>query len=165
MNEILQPALSSNVFISAAYLLLDPVLKTGILARAGHCPAFHIKPDGTVTELMPPGIAIGIARNEIFGRIIETESFHMGDDDKVVMYTDGLDEMTYHKELYGVGRLKAVLSKNAAMDVHGLRDAILTDVLNFLAGETQDDDLTLVVSGLPLIATRRELVASRSLSG
>jgi len=165
MNEILQPALSSNVFISAAYLLLDPVLKTGILALAGHCPAFHIKPDGTVTELMPPGIAIGIARNEIFGRIIETESFHMGDDDKVVMYTDGLDEMTYHKELYGVGRLKAVLSKNAAMDVHGLRDAILTDVLNFLAGETQDDDLTLVVSGLPLIATRRELVASRSVSG
>jgi len=161
LNEVLKPALQSNVFISAAYLLLNPALDEGQLVRAGHCPAFHVRSDGTVTELMPPGIAIGIACNQTFGKIMEVETFEVRRDDKVVLYTDGLDEMTYQNQMYGQERLRRVLSEQADRDVDGLRRAILDDVLTFLSSDVQDDDLTLVVAGMPSRALYREMVASR----
>ncbi len=149
MNEILFRALKSNVFISGAYLLIDPATGRGRLARAGHCPAYHVKSDGTVHELAPPGMAIGIAKNQVFGRIIKVADLQMEAEDKIILYTDGLDEMTFHNEMYGIDRLKEVLSKNAALNAYSLKDQILEDVLNFLSSGEQNDDLTLVVSGLP----------------
>ena len=151
MNEILQPALSANIFISAAYLLLDAAEGKGTLARAGHCPTFHLTRSGEITDLVPPGIAIGLAGTEVFGKIIETAEFSMAADDKVVMYTDGLDEMTFHQEMYGISRLKETLRKNVHLPVEDLKDAILEDVLSFLSSEDQNDDLTLVVAGTPLL--------------
>lgn len=149
MNDILRPALQSNVFISAAYLLLDPDQQMGHLVRAGHCPSFLVQRDGTVVDLMPAGIAIGLADNHVFGKILALESFPMAAEDKVLLYTDGLDEMTFHNEMYGTKRLKQILSDKAGEDVQGLRDAILRDVLDFLSSESQNDDLTLVVAGMP----------------
>ncbi|CAM2066979.1 SpoIIE family protein phosphatase [Sulfidibacter corallicola] len=149
MNEILHAALQSNVFISGAYLLINPETQRGKLARAGHCPAFHVRNDGSIHELSPPGMAIGIAKNNVFGKIMKVAEFELEPDDKLILYTDGLDEMTFHNEMYGIGRLKSVLSENAHMEVFELKDKILNDVLGFLSSGEQNDDLTLVVSGLP----------------
>ena len=65
-----------------------------------------------------------------------------------MLYTDGLDEMTNHHELYGVERLKKVLASNAGLEVLALKEVILRDVVHFQAHEGQNDDLTLVVAGL-----------------
>ena len=160
LNDILHPALSSNIFISAAYLLLDPFNKSGSLVRAGHCPAFHLNTDGEITELMPPGIAIGIAKNEVFGKILDVAQFQLQDEDKIILYTDGLDEMTFHNEMYGIERLKTVLRANAKLGVEALKETILEDVLGFLSSEIQNDDLTLVVAGLPSVRTTEEMTLS-----
>jgi len=149
LNEILKPALAANVFISGAYLLLDPLGKRGQLARAGHCPSFLVKSSGDILEMMPPGIALGIAGNNVFGKIIEVAEFEMDPDDKLILYTDGLDEMTFHDKMYGVEKLKSVLRQNGGLDVELMKNAILDDVLSFLSSEAQNDDLTLVVAGLP----------------
>ncbi len=154
MNEILQPALSSNVFISAAYLLLRPGPGRGMMVRAGHCPAFHLKKDGSVQDLMPPGIAIGIVKPLVFAKIMEVAEFDMEPEDRVVLYTDGLDEMTFHQEMYGTRRLKELLRQHPGLPVGELRDLILEDVLNFLSSESQNDDLTLVIAALPTPAPR-----------
>ena len=148
MNEILQPALATNVFVSAAYLLLDPVNRKGKLARAGHCPAFHVQGDGDLVELLPPGMALGIIGNDTFGKILSVAEFDVHPRDKIVLYTDGLDEMTNDNEMYGVEKLKAVLKEHAHLDVEALKQAILDDVHGFMSTESQDDDLTLVVAGL-----------------
>lgn len=158
LNEILKPALKKNVFISATYLLLCPVSRKGTLVRAGHCPSYRVHADGKVEELMPPGIAIGIADNKVFGKILDPLTFEMDRDDKIVLYTDGLDEMTHQDELYGHERLLRVLEEHAGDTVGKMRDAILNDVLNFSSGE-QNDDLTLVVTGLPEPSFGREMVA------
>jgi serine phosphatase RsbU (regulator of sigma subunit) len=148
MNEVLHRALRNNVFISAAYFLLDTRTGEGKLARAGHCPAFHVRPEGTIEDLSPPGMAIGIADNRVFGRILKIAEFKMEPGDKLILYTDGLDEMTFHNEMYGVNRLKKVLRENAGLDVTGLKESILQDVLGFLSSGEQNDDLTLVVAGM-----------------
>lgn len=159
LNEIMGTTLSANVFISAAYLLIDPFTKQAQLARAGHCPAFHIKISGEVRELSPPGMAIGIAPNKVFGRILETLTFPIEETDKVLLYTDGLDEMTRDHELYGVNRLRQVLRDHASLSVEGLKTAILDDVLGFLSSGVQNDDLTLVVAGFPAAVREPAAVA------
>jgi len=148
LNQILSRTLKSNVFISAAYLLLDSETGTAKLARAGHCPSFLVRRNGEVRELLPPGMAIGIAKNQVFGRILDVEEFEMGPDDKVVLYTDGLDEMTFEDQLYGLDRLKAVLHEHASANVHDLKESVLKDVNRFMGCAEQHDDLTLVVAGL-----------------
>lgn len=148
MNHILHRALRNNVFISAAYFLLNTRTGQGKLVRAGHCPAFHVRPSGTIEDLSPPGMAIGIANNRVFGRILKLAEFQMEPGDKLILYTDGLDEMTFHNEMYGVNRLKKVLRENAGRNVVGLKEAILQDVLGFLSSGEQNDDLTLVVAGM-----------------
>jgi len=149
VNAILQPALASNVFVSAAYLLLNGETGQGQLARAGHCPSFLVKSNGEVRELIPPGMAIGIAKNDVFGKILEVESFSMAADDKTVMYTDGLDELMFEDQMYGCERLKKVLRRNAALDAKDLKNAVLEDALAYLSSGSQSDDLTLVVASLP----------------
>ena len=94
------------------------------------------------------GVGFDDGQNGI-GRIIKVAELEMEADDKIILYTDGLDEMTFHNEMYGIERLKQVLGDNATMDAYQLKDAILEDVLNFLSSGEQNDDLTLVVSGLP----------------
>ena len=148
VNQILSQTLKPNVFISAAYLLLDSNERKGELARAGHCPSFIVRASGELEELLPPGMAIGIAKNAVFGRILQTESFVMGPNDKVVLYTDGLDEMTFENQLYGIHRLRNVLQDHASEDAHHIMDAVLADVRRFMGCAEQHDDLTLVVAGL-----------------
>ena len=132
---------------SAAYLLIDAEHGEAKLARAGHCPAFLVRENGEVHEVLPPGMAIGIAKNPIFGRILKIETFPMGPEDKVVLYTDGLDEMTFENQLYGLDRLKDVLHRNASQNVFQIKDAVLEDVQQFMGSAEQHDDLTLVVAG------------------
>ena len=148
LNQILSRTLKSNVFISAAYLLLDSETNAAKLARAGHCPSFLVKSCGEVRQLLPPGMAIGIAKNPVFGRILDVEEFEMGPEDKVILYTDGLDEMTFDDQLYGIGRLKSVLQEHASASVHALKESVLKDVKRFMGCAEQHDDLTLVVAGL-----------------
>lgn len=149
VNEILFPALSSNVFISAAYLLLDLRMKRGRLARAGHCPAICLHRDGSLQHLLPAGMAIGLARNDVFGKIIEIAEFDLAPNDKIIMFTDGLEEMSFNGELYGLKRLTDMLPSHAGDSTNTLKDAILQDVLSFLSSGIQNDDLTLVVAGIP----------------
>lgn len=164
INEILYPALRANVFISAAYLLIDPQSREAQLVRAGHCPAIHLQPDGQSRDLLPPGMAIGLARNDVFGKIIQCEPLRLGERDKVVLYTDGLDEMSFHGELYGIERLKQVLRRHAAATSTEIKEKVLDDVLSFLAAGEQDDDLTLVVASVPSDHERQSTRVGRQAS-
>lgn len=146
INKILSQTLKPNIFISAAYLLLDSNECVGELARAGHCPSLLVRHTGEVEELLPPGMAIGIAKNPVFGRILKTQTFSLDPQDKVVLYTDGLDEMTFENQLYGLERFKNVLAKHASQNVENMKDAVLNDVHRFMGCAEQHDDLTLVVA-------------------
>lgn len=149
INEIITPALEAKVFISAAYLMLDPATCRGQLARAGHSPALLVKSDGTIETLQPHGMALGLAGNAVFGKILKICEFQLSSQDKIVLYTDGLDEMNRGEELYGMVRLRRVVAENAAQSAKNLKEAILRDVLAFLADAKQNDDLTLLVASLP----------------
>jgi serine phosphatase RsbU (regulator of sigma subunit)/anti-anti-sigma regulatory factor len=94
VNRDLVPYIDRNSFITIFYALLDA--RSGILtfARAGHTypvlfnPATGMGPQ----ELQSPGILVGIEDLERFESSLRESSIHLGGDDMLLLYTDGLVE-------------------------------------------------------------------------
>ncbi|MEO2001968.1 MAG: SpoIIE family protein phosphatase, partial [Pirellulales bacterium] len=67
----------------------------------------------------------------------------------LVLYTDGISEAMDHKnELYGLGRLKEVLSGPADSPA-AVGRRLLVDVERHAAGQVRSDDMCLVCVGRP----------------
>ncbi|PIE02936.1 MAG: hypothetical protein CSA81_04295 [Acidobacteria bacterium] len=149
LNEILHGALKSNIFISAFYVLID--LKTGEAecVRAGHCPAIAAWKDRPCEEIQPKGMALGLTTNAIFSSVISSEKIKLEAGEKLVLYTDGLDEMAAEHELYGINRLKNTIDNQKHLPATQLKEAILNDVNRFIQSGEQSDDLTLVIIQIP----------------
>ena len=74
-----------------------------------------------------------------------TDSIEVRAGDTVLLYTDGLTEARLDREIFGEGRLSAAFEKRLAMDIKGLPQALLDDVLAFSGGRLQDDVAILAV--------------------
>jgi sigma-B regulation protein RsbU (phosphoserine phosphatase) len=66
--------------------------------------------------------------------------------DVVLFYTDGVTEaMNSQHELFGEDRLEAVLRQHHHRSAHEIIQAVLEAVGAFVEGESQSDDITMVV--------------------
>jgi sigma-B regulation protein RsbU (phosphoserine phosphatase) len=66
--------------------------------------------------------------------------------DVILLTTDGLEEaMNPSNEEYGRARLRQTLTKHAGKTAAGMAESIHNDVVHFMAGAQQRDDLTMVV--------------------
>ena len=149
LNSLLFHALKSNIFISAIYALLDPELHTVELVRAGHCPAIVVRLDKEPEIVQPQGMALGLATQIKFNSVIESMLVHLAPGEKIILYTDGLDEMISGREMYGVNRLVEKAFEYRRHSPSALKEAILNDVKDFIKAGEQSDDLTLVVVQMP----------------
>ena len=70
-------------------------------------------------------------------------AFEVGD--KIFQYTDGVTEATNAQmELYGMGRLTAILGKNSALPPGELLPLIKEDIDSFVGDAPQFDDITML---------------------
>ena len=111
--------------------------------NAGHIPPMLRTANGDVTPVgeAEAGIPIGV-----FDRPYEETTLPLKPDEVIVLCTDGVTEARNPaKDLYGVERLRAVLS--AGGTVEALGEAVLADVRDFAAGRPPHDDVTVVCFG------------------
>ncbi len=111
---------------------------------AGHGPVFHyVRDDAIVRELPPTGMPLGIieeATHPAAGPTILSEG------DVVVIGTDGLWEARNAAgEMFGAERLRQVLRGNAQRSAEEIHAAVLAEIEAFCAGQTPEDDRTLLV--------------------
>ncbi|MEI6535814.1 MAG: PP2C family protein-serine/threonine phosphatase, partial [Verrucomicrobiaceae bacterium] len=146
VNRNLFPDIRQDMFITAAYIVAAADTGTITLARAGHTtPYLWRKETGLVEEISSSGLAIGIDKGEVFERATKDVSVVMQSGDVLLLYTDGVNEATDHKDLlFGEDRIKAVLAEAASQGAKPVVDAICRAVEKFMGGEPQTDDITLV---------------------
>ena len=130
--------------MSSALAVFD--LSTGELEyAAGAHPSAAVvnRVDGHSGSLLARGPLLGAAPDSKYSP--RKQQLRSGD--LIVWYTDGLTEARDSGgNQYGMQRLIACMKQNASMSAERLRDAILYDVRKFSAGQTQDDDITVVVA-------------------
>lgn len=147
VNRNLFPDIREDMFITVAYAVLATDGSSLSYARAGHTnPLVWRKKTGEVDEIISPGLAVGVDKGDVFERVTRDVSIPMESGDVMLLYTDGVDEATDHKGLlFGLDRIKEALAVSAP---HGAADVVETlchQVSEFMGGDPQGDDITLVV--------------------
>ena len=96
----------------------------------------------TVEELMQSGLPLGGLKDETFDQL--TRSFESGD--VLIQLSDGLPEAPNAKgELYDYDRLKALIQASGHLSAQQIIDVLIESVDQWLEGNRNPDDITLVV--------------------
>lgn len=149
LNDTLRVRLDRQSFITVGMMTIDFENRCSFW-RAGHNPLLHFQENtGIVSELKPPGIALGLTHGGTLGNSLKPETFTLQTNDIILLYSDGLTEaMNQEGEQFGEERLRKHLEILGRQELNAseIRTAILDDIANFAAGtEDQHDDITIVV--------------------
>ncbi|PXA03707.1 protein serine phosphatase [Coraliomargarita sinensis] len=149
INAAMQKTMQRDMFITMIYAIFTLDTEKLTLARAGHEPAFFYDShsDGSldVGPIQSPGMAIGMVGPEIFDDVIEDASIHFGENDALLLYTDGVTECTDPGgEEFSGERLRETLQTHGHSTAEGIIEHVLENVKRFSRGSGQHDDLTMI---------------------
>ena len=140
VNNLLDPDIPPNMFVTCQFALLDPSSGQILFANAGHnLPFLHCSDQST--ELRATGMPLGLMPDSEY----EERETTLDAGDYMLFYSDGLSEAHNPKqEMYGRERLQAVIEKTHG-DGTGLISNLLSE-LNAFTGPNweQEDDITLL---------------------
>lgn len=142
-NNLIQEFASSGYFVTLFYAIIAGNRDTLQYVRAGHDPPLLYRP-GTdeMLFLKGAGIALGVV-NEIG---LEAKQIDLKPGDILLLYTDGVTEaINPLNEMFGVGRLCALLRKNHRLEAQKIINAIKQEITRYADNGPQFDDITLMV--------------------
>jgi phosphoserine phosphatase RsbU/P len=142
VNRTLRRKGIEGLFCTLAYALFDFPDRSLSLANSGLPYPVHYRAAGQQAVLievsgLPLGTFDGVSYDEV------TVPLGMGD--LIVFYTDGLVEARRGREEYGQDRLLRGLDAHAALPAAEVGERLITELEEFLAGESPADDVTLIV--------------------
>ncbi|MDX1585948.1 MAG: SpoIIE family protein phosphatase [Balneolaceae bacterium] len=146
-NRLFCDNASKGTFISLIYGIVDMQKKTFTFSRAGHNPILHLSAkDGTLNELQPNGLGLGLTKNASFDENIKEVQLELGEGDLLVLYTDGIVEaLNETHQFYGGNRLLGQLKNQKNKTSQEILDVLSEDVSSFIGSAKQHDDMTIMV--------------------
>lgn len=146
-NKMFRNNADKGTFISLIFGILDISSDEFKFSRAGHNPVLYFNDEEKkLIEYQPDGIAIGMAREEIFRAHISEETIKLRKDDFLIFFTDGVVEsISKTNKLYGDQRLHNLVKKNHQLSSKQLLKKIEDDLDKFGEKSEQHDDLTMIV--------------------
>jgi serine phosphatase RsbU (regulator of sigma subunit) len=132
-------------YVTAAYAMIDTERRTLRYAGAGHPPQLmRERSSGSVRSILENGLFLGYFPNAAYSAI----EIPFQEGDWVVLFTDGISEMTGEsEEEFGEVRLKEFLQNHPDLSADGFVDALLERLSHWSgrdSGKEPDDDVTLL---------------------
>ncbi len=145
LNRFLKRDLERELFVTLAFLVIDPARDEFTLASAGHPDLLLFGPHG-VRSIPSRGPALGAIDDRIFAPALEEKKISLKPGEGVFLYTDGLTEARDQKgEEFGLERLTGLLAKFAGSGAAEIPDLLIAELKNFCGPKDFDDDVTMVV--------------------
>lgn len=146
VNRQLYPDIKEDMFISMAYIILDPANNRVTLARAGHdAPLLYKRSSKTVTPVKPRGMALGIDSGSVFDRLTADFDVSLEHGDCLVLYTDGVTEaLDAEGNEFGLERTAQSVRASAMNGASAIITRVIDDVRNFAGSQPQNDDITMI---------------------
>jgi serine phosphatase RsbU (regulator of sigma subunit) len=142
-ERILQDA-RANLFVTVFYGVLDQNDRTLTYCNAGHNSPLLLssKNGGTIHALTPTGMPIGIDEDSTWTQA----TIQIEPGDVLILYTDGItDTQDTEGSFFKERRLIEVIQDRLNSPAQEIQSAILDAVQEFSAGNSQFDDITLLV--------------------
>jgi phosphoserine phosphatase RsbU/P len=134
LHEFLLPLLPQNRFATAVIGWLDRD-GTLTLANAGHPPPMVLRGNGGVEQIASTGPIAGVLPGSHWSSVTTT----LGEDDALVLYSDGVTESEVDGNELGVRGLHEIVKGVRADRAAAMADSILARI------PRHEDDLTLVI--------------------
>jgi serine phosphatase RsbU (regulator of sigma subunit) len=141
VNEVVVDEVGEGKFVTMVYVTVDGQTGELACASAGHPVPRLVRPDGMVLELAGSGLALGIARDQVYAEARET----LEPGSAIVLFTDGVTEARRDGELFGHARLDRLLAENRELRATDLAQAVVDGARAFAGGELSDDSAVVVV--------------------
>jgi PAS domain S-box-containing protein len=106
-----------------------------VISSAGHPPAMVVAADGTVREVSASGPLLGAFSDSEW----EEEPVLVGEDELLVLYTDGVTETRGAEDRFGSERLAALLGETAGWPPAELLERLDAALDEFSGGQGRDD--------------------------
>lgn len=146
VNRILKEKTSANMFITLVMMYWDIAAQKLKYVSAGHeqMVHYHAK-DQKVTLTGAGGLALGMIPD--ISRVLKEVEVILEDGDALVAYSDGIPEAwKSESEMYGMANLKRAVNEYSVLpSALSIRNAILSDVKEYMGTWKQMDDITLMV--------------------
>lgn len=143
VNQLLLELGQPNMFVTVFYGVLDRASGRLTYSRAGHDHPFLLR-DGAAHMLPGRGMALGLFEDDIF--YVEEETVDVAPGDRLVLYTDGLTDVTDPDgAMLERNRLERLLLSHAAKRPAELCTAVFAELRAFQRDAPQFDDMALVV--------------------
>jgi sigma-B regulation protein RsbU (phosphoserine phosphatase) len=141
LNRILCDLTPLGKFVTFFYAVLDSAHNHLTYCNAGHNPPLLIRPDGTCAELEMGGAVLGQFPRWSY----EQEELQMRCGDKLLLFTDGLVEVTdAQEEPFGEHNLLRITRENSSASAQELMGLLLAGAAQH-GEETFQDDASLMV--------------------
>ena len=146
VNRILAKDIRRGMFVTSAYMVLNVKTKTLKVASAGHNPVVLFRARTGENELLKPkGIALGFDKGTIFDNNINEVEVQLEPGDRLVTYTDGVNEaMNNESEEFGDDRFYTLVKDHARKTSKEFVDALVTALDGHRGDAEQSDDITIV---------------------
>ena len=142
VNNLLCESNSEGMFITAFEGVLDLATGEFNFVNAGHEIPFLCKKGKTFE---PYKIRAGFVLAGMEGIRYKYGSMKLEVGDRIFQYTDGVTEATNkNNELYGMGRLTEILTKNSKLEPTKLLPVVKADIDSFVGSAPQFDDITML---------------------
>ena len=148
VNNFVADDIRPGMFVTILLAIINTKNRKINFASAGHNPIIHFNHDTLEAKsINAPGMPVGlIANQEEFASAMETAEIEMGENDFLLIYTDGVTEgRGYNKDAYGVDRLQELLKINAEKSGSDMARIIESDIARFVGKSEQHDDITMVI--------------------
>lgn len=150
LNRVMTEELSSEMFVTIVFAVIDLERKTLAYVRAGHeLPLLFHQDTGTglfqTYQLGSEGMALGMVPAEIFDDALEVREVPFAPGDIFVLYTDGITEATNAEGTeFSTARLADTIRSLRTKSASEVDDGILNKLKQWSGDEEQHDDVTLV---------------------
>jgi serine phosphatase RsbU (regulator of sigma subunit) len=145
VNRLVHGSCPAGFFASLFYAEYEPTTRMLQYVNAGHNSPIVVRPRTQGCELFhlrSEAVPIGVYAEVPF----KATRFQLLKDDILVAYTDGITEAANPSgQLWGVQSLESQLRSCSHMAPREIVERILAEVSDFADGESQRDDITLVV--------------------
>ena len=149
LDTSLRGQIPMEMFVTCGIGLLDPVHKTLTFTSSANPEVYHFcQKEDSVNPLKVTGLPLGLPLIIPGVDFCNSVKIKLESGDVMVFTSDGVEEaQNEHDEFYEDIRLSNLIQKCAKqnMTADEIRDAIVTDVTQFIGNAPQTDDLTVVV--------------------
>ncbi len=144
INSVLYKKIESQMFITMSAVTINNNNNEIHIARAGHMP-FLLKSPQKVDKIIPKGIGIGLAKESFFNSNIEEINIDLKDDDYLIMFTDGLNEIRNKDGLeFGFDELTNFINTNNAKNVDDFVQNVKKMINDYSENTKHFDDITFI---------------------